>query len=288
MQYVMENEQLRVTIDSHGAELVSVVDADSNREYIWQADPEVWKRHAPVLFPIVGKCVNGEYTYDGKSYKMGQHGFARDMEFELVSKDSDSIVLRIASDDKTRRVYPFDFELLCTYELYGNTVTTGWKVINAGNSDMYFGIGGHPAYIMDGNLVGKKLIFDDADEKLQYKLLGAGGVDDNTVYDLCLDNRSIVMDEKLFAKDALIIEDNQCHSVTLADENDSPVVKVCFDAPLFGLWSARTDIPFVCIEPWYGRADADDADSDISRKKYIQRLGAGEDFQKGFTTYFYK
>ena len=287
MQYVMENEALKVTIDSHGAELASVIDISDGREYIWQAQPDVWKRHAPVLFPIVGKCVNGQYTYDGTSYRLGQHGFARDMEFELVNKDSDSIVMRLVSDDRTKGVYPFDFELFCMYELYGNTVTTEWRVVNSGNSQMYFSIGGHPAYIMDGSLVGKKLVFEDAKGKLQYKLLDENGVVAPDMHELKLTDNAVVMDDKLFEDDALIIEDNQCHSVILAD-GDKPVVKVTFDAPVFGLWSARTDIPFVCIEPWYGRADASDSDGDFTKKEWIQKLDAGEEFQKGFTTYFYK
>ena len=288
MQYVMENESLKVTIDSHGAELVSVVGIDSGREYIWQADPDVWIRHAPVLFPIVGKCVNGEYTYDGKTYKIGQHGFARDMEFELVNKDSDSIVMKLTSNEKTHELYPFDFELFCMYELYGNTVTTDWRVVNTGNSEMYFSIGGHPAYIMDGSLIGKKLVFDAAKDELNYKLLDANGVTAPDIHKLKLADKSIVMDEKLFENDALIIEDNQSHSVTLAENDGKPVVKVCFDAPVFGLWSAKMDIPFVCIEPWYGRADANDSEGDFTKKDWIQKLGIGEEFQKGFTTYFYK
>lgn len=55
MIHTIENDYLRVSVDDHGAELCSIFDKVHNREVIWQADPAYWKRHAPVLFPNVGR-----------------------------------------------------------------------------------------------------------------------------------------------------------------------------------------------------------------------------------------
>ena len=68
--HILENEKLQVTIFDRGAELTSVVDKRNDRERLWQADPEVWNRHAPILFPFVGKVANGKYRVNGQEYDM--------------------------------------------------------------------------------------------------------------------------------------------------------------------------------------------------------------------------
>ena len=145
--HVIENEFLKVAVSPHGAELCSIFDKEKQHEVVWQADPAYWNRHAPVLFPFVGKVNEGLYRYKGKSYPMGQHGFARDMEFTLVGETPDSITFRLCDNEESRAKYPFAFELTITHRLQGRTVTVEWSVKNPSDTEpLYFSIGGHPAF----------------------------------------------------------------------------------------------------------------------------------------------
>ena len=145
--HVIENEFLKVAVAPHGAELCSIYDKVKQHEAVWQADPAYWNRHAPVLFPFVGKVNEGVYRYKGQSYPMGQHGFARDMEFTLVEETADSITFRLCDNEESRAKYPFAFELTITHRLQGRTVTVEWKVRNPSATEpLYFSIGGHPAF----------------------------------------------------------------------------------------------------------------------------------------------
>ena len=159
MRYVLENETLRVEIDSYGAEIKSIQRKSDGMEYMWQADPKYWGRTSPVLFPFVGVPKNKEYSYEGKTYSMGQHGFARDMEFTCESalteenetdcvhiKDANNVWFALDSNDETYEKYPFRFRLHIGYELTGNQVKVSWRVKNIDGKPMYFSIGAHPAF----------------------------------------------------------------------------------------------------------------------------------------------
>lgn len=142
----ISNDHLIAKISTHGAELTSLVSRKSGEEVIWQADSKHWARHAPVLFPIVGKLQDNELYYDDKSYRMGQHGFARDTEFKLIEHSKSSISLETSDSDTTWKLFPFAFKLVITYELTGFTLSTIYQVFNPASSPLYFSIGGHPAF----------------------------------------------------------------------------------------------------------------------------------------------
>ncbi len=145
MRYLLENEVLAVSIDSLGAEVKSVKRKSDGFEFMWQGDPKYWGRTSPVLFPFVGVPKNKQYRYEGKNYPMGQHGFARDMEFELEDQADGCIWFVLKSDDGTYAKYPFAFRLHIGYELLDSEVKVLWKVENADSKPMYFSIGAHPA-----------------------------------------------------------------------------------------------------------------------------------------------
>ena len=130
MQATIHNEFLTLTVDTLGAEAVSLKNA-AGEELLWQADPAVWKRHAPILFPWTGKLPGGTFTHGGKTYKGGQHGFARDLEHTLLRAEGDTIELELRSDDaiKAER-FPFDFVLTSTFRLEGKTVHHTLTVAN--------------------------------------------------------------------------------------------------------------------------------------------------------------
>lgn len=146
MEYEIKNQFLNVKINSRGAELASVKSVNSDTEFLWQADPEVWNRHAPILFPIVGRLKNDTYQYQGKSYQLSQHGFARDKEFKLLSQENDAISLVLRDDEASLKEYPFHFELVITYRLLNNLLIEDLSVKNPSNEEMYFSIGCHPGF----------------------------------------------------------------------------------------------------------------------------------------------
>ena len=147
MRYVLENDTLRVEIDSFGAELKSVKRKSDGKEYMWYADKKYWGRTSPVLFPFVGNCRNKEYRYGGKTYAIGQHGFARDMEHTMESQTADTIWFSLHSNEETMEKYPFAFVLKIGYNLTGNELKVMWKVENPDTKTLYFSIGAHPAFL---------------------------------------------------------------------------------------------------------------------------------------------
>ncbi|MCQ2256289.1 MAG: aldose 1-epimerase family protein, partial [Bacteroidaceae bacterium] len=140
----ISNGKLAIAVKEHGAELASIV--SNGREYLWQADEAFWKRHSPVLFPIVGAVWNGEYRSHGNAYKMGQHGFARDMDFSLVKESETELRYRLLSNEQTKQKYPYDFCLEIGYQLMDNRIKVMWHVENTGCEKMSFQIGAHPAF----------------------------------------------------------------------------------------------------------------------------------------------
>ena len=267
MDIKLENDLLEVTINSFGAELSSITGKETGTQYLWDADEKFWKRSAPVLFPFVGSLKDKKYTVNGKDYPMGQHGFARDMEFSVVSETSDEAWFELRSNDDTLAKFPFDFVLKIGYRLDGNDIKVTWHVENPGDKELLFSIGGHPAFMCpvteDGKQSDYYLKFD-ADKALTYGLLSSDG--------------------HMFDKDALIIEHFQASKVSLCTPDKKPYLTVSFDAPLFGLWSpAGKGAPFVCIEPWYGRCDRADFSGELKDREYGNVLAVGETFEKSYT-----
>lgn len=287
MFVTLKSEKFTAVISTHGAELCSVKD-NNGKEYIWQADEKVWKRHAPVLFPIVGKVRGNKYTIDGKEYQMGQHGIARDQEFEILEHNDTMAIFELKANDITKEKYPYDFSLKITYELKDSTIKVIWTVTNTDDKKISFSIGAHPAFIgMEDNLANGKLYFNVKEDKLTYELLNEDGLlgDDKDV--LALDNGCAKLNKEFFDRDALIFEHLDCNEVALYDNNDDRIVSVKFDAPLFGIWSAKcTGVPYVCIEPWYGRADRADFDKSFDEREYGNSLEINEVFEKSYTMEF--
>lgn len=283
--YEISNGQIAIQADSFGAELKSFKRTGQDTEYMWQGDPKYWKRTSPVLFPIVGSLCGGSYLLDGKKYPMGQHGFARDMEFRLKSQTAQELWFCLESDSETLEKYPYRFILEIGYELHGNTLCVKWKVTNPANTDLYFSIGGHPAFccpIVKGEPQEDYSLWFDAKDQLISGVLKNGLIsNEQTVY--VLNDGYLKITEHLFDHDALIIENHQAHNVALVRSDGSHYLTVSFDAPLFGVWSPPgKKAPFVCIEPWYGRCDATDFAGIWQERKWGQHLAAGDFFEASY------
>lgn len=290
MQYI-ENEYLKIGVADHGAELSSIYDKEKKHEVIWTGDPKYWNRHAPVLFPFVGKVNKGQYRYKGKSYPMGQHGFARDMDFTLVSVTENTITYVLRSDEETRAKYPFDWELEITHRLEGRTVTVEWKVTDTSkDEDLYFSIGGHPAFNVPADKGQKKsdywLYFEGIDSA-PYVLIDpvAEAADPENVQTLVTDGGYVKITDTLFDNDAFIFDNKAVQKVALCYPDRTLYVTLDIKGyPSLGVWSKpHTDAPFVCLEPWIGRVDNKGFDGELPQKFEEQHLLPGEVFDTKYT-----
>ena len=285
--YVLENETLLLTIHSLGAEMVSLKEKSSEQEYLWNGDERYWKRTSPVLFPLVGNYKNKESIYNGKAYPLSQHGFARDMEFELVSQTENEIWFALHETEETLQKYPFAFCLEIGYRLLKNKVQVLWKVTNTNAEKMYFSIGGHPAFLCplkDGEKQTDYYLAFDSEEALEYSLIDENGLKAYEGFKLLLEQGAYQITGDMFDKDALIFEDYQVHRVSLLTPDKEPYVSVDFLAPVLGIWSpAGKHAPFVCIEPWYGRCDAKDFEGTLADRQWGNELEPEEIFEASYT-----
>lgn len=275
----LKNAHLAVNIKTKGAELCSIKNS-AGLEFLWQADEAVWARHAPILFPIVGRLSNDHYSFENKSYKLTQHGFARDLNFELLQSTNTEASFSLRSNAETKTNYPFDFQLIIRYVLNDNRITIAYEVLNLGKLDMLFSIGAHPGFrcplLANERMEDYYLQFED--DSLQVTQLQDGLRTADTSR-LALENNKLVLNSKLFDKDALVLENHQINEVTLKSQVTNHYIKMrCKDWPFFGIWSKKGNKDFICLEPWYGIADAVSSTGDLLEKKGIQKLGPNSQF----------
>ncbi len=283
----IHGERLSLTVSSYGAEMRSIV--RNGREVLWSGDPQYWSRRSPVLFPFVGALKDGKYRFEGAEYPMGQHGFARDEEFELIGQSGHHLLYELRDNEKTRKLYPFSFCLQIEYVLTGSSVGVRWNVLNTGGCDLPFSIGGHPAFVCPFSPSGDglyriRLMREGAPlSELEYHPIVPGGLISSSVRTIPLTDGYLVPDRDLFAGDALVIEDRQCDRVSLCGP-EGEYLRVDFQTPLLGIWSpALKDAPFICIEPWCGRADGEDFRGELHEREYGNILSPGGEFSAGYT-----
>jgi len=273
---VIENEFLRATVSDSGAELTSVVDKERNAERIWCGDAAVWNRHAPILFPFVGKVTEGKYRIGSQEYPMKtQHGFARDLDFACVEETSSSVTHLLTANDWTLERYPCHFALTVRHRLEGKRLFVEWTVENRGGERMYFSIGGHPGFLPPAGVRKEDcfLLFPGAEE-LRYIQASKAGYALPQVKTLRLKNGAAPYQEDI--PDTWIFEDGQVQAVGLALPDGKPWVMLhCEGFPLLAVW-ANPKGPFVCLEPWFGRTDDEGFQGTIDQKKAIQTLQPGE------------
>lgn len=288
MEYCLKSGDMEATVCSKGAELISL--KKSGKEYLWSGDPAYWNRHAPILFPFVGGLVGKKYHYDGKVYEMGQHGFARDMEFTLLSQTDTKLVMALAETEETLKNYPFRFLLELSYEIKEDGLLLGWRVKNTDEKTLYFSIGGHPAFNCPMEGKGKQneyaLRFMKAGKPLQ-EIISAvieGGFVGKDTLEFGLEDGYLPITPDLFDTDTIVLEDGQADTVSLCDPDGKEYVRVEFDMPLVGIWTPiQKNAPFICIEPWCGRCDDAGFEGELSEKKWGNALETGEVFETSYT-----
>ena len=284
--YQFEIDHIYLEVASHGAELVRLVGKKTKKEYLFDGDPKYWKRHSPILFPFVGGVKNKEYRYNGKTYTMTQHGFARDSEFKCIHAGKETSTFLLTSTEEMKEVYPFDFELFITYTLEKNVLHVKWEVKNPSDETIYFTIGAHPAFRFAKNEEGKTdyiLKFPGKDE-LKYCLINMKEMapDPEELHEMKLNEETYPLTEELFENDALIFDNTQIEEAWICHKDGTPYVGVKSEGfPSYGIWSVK-DAPFVCLEPWMGRCDNIGFDKEISEKPGINKVEVGETFEKEY------
>ena len=286
MLITLDNGQIRVCVDTLGAQLMSVV--KDGTEYLWQGDSNYWKGRAPVLFPVIGRLWKGCCCYDGKTYEMGIHGFARHLEFAVQENTAERLALSLVANADTQACYPFDFSFEIIYHLKESTLITSYHINNLGTTVMPFAVGGHPGFNVpfcegtsfeDYYLEFTQPCYPDrigfSDEVL------VSGND--TRYELKND-RYIPLSHNLFDSDAIILK-NMCREVTLRSAKTSKYLTVSYpDMPYIGFWHMpKTDAPYVCIEPWTSLPGRQDVIEDLACKSDLCRIEPGNSYQNVWT-----
>jgi galactose mutarotase-like enzyme len=278
LKITLSNSELTATINTFGAELISFKN-NSNREYIWEGNPNYWGKHSPILFPIVGSLKNNNYIYNNSIYNLPRHGFAREMDFEVKEKTDLEVVFSLKQTGATLEKYPFNFELQISYTLTNSVLKIGYKVINNNDFSMPFSIGAHPAFALPSDFKNYELLFEKS-EKLIVSTL-ENDLISNATYILPMENNSLRLNYSLFENDALVFKTLASKSVTLA-ENNIPFLKVHYkDFPSLGIWT-KSQAPFICIEPWIGYADTIENNGNIEDKEGIQILGENQTFETNY------
>ena len=289
MVYTLENDCLRVRIATIGAEMVSIINKENGKEYLWNAG-DAWKRHSPVLFPIVGGLKDKSYCHNGKYFEMGQHGFARDMNFEMIEKTKTSIVMGLRENAETLSKFPFSFRLNLSYELVDKKIKVGWQVYNPNDYEMHFSIGGHPAFMCplgksdDAKLTQEQCFLHfDEEGPLTYNWLSDEGLCKHEPLTLNTDGGYVALSYNFFDHDAYVMYNDRMRTVALCGPDKKDYLRVNFDTPVYGIWSAKgKHAPFVCIEPWYGRCDAVNFSGDWRDREYDNVVIEGEEWNGGY------
>ena len=279
----LSNHIMEVEISTQGAELTRVFSKKHHLDYLWNGNPEYWAKHSPVLFPIVGELKNHSYTYKGKTYEMGRHGFARDMPFSVSDKFEHSVTLSITNTSETEAMYPFPFRFSIQYTIDESRLYVIYKVENKGSDDMYFSIGGHPAFKVPlrENLAFEDyyLSFSQVENAERYPLSGDGLIE-TTPTPFFTNAEKLPLKRSLFYDDALVFKNIQSNSITLeTDKDDHGLIFYFEDFSYLGIWTKK-DADFICLEPWEGIADSVHATGDLTAKEGIVQLPSNQIFER--------
>lgn len=289
--YTLQNEALLININAKGAELTRIFHKQNGLEYLWDAKPEVWGKHAPVLFPIVGTLKDNTYYYQGKTYQLTRHGFARDRVFERIDPRENAISFSLGNDAGTEAVFPFRFLFTIRYILEANTLSVTYSVNNPGSTTpLFFSVGGHPAFRLplEAGLAYEDytLHFNKVENTGRWPISKEGLIEQKSE-PLLQNTNQLPLSKSLFAKDAVVLKTLQSDAVELRSSKSAHGLRFSFPGfPFLGLWAAP-GADFLCIEPWCGIADGVKHDQQLEHKEGIIHLAAGATFSATWTATFF-
>ncbi len=282
---------LKIQTKKEGAELTSIQYND--KEMLFQGAQVLdsngntfWKRQAPILFPIVGQLKNSKKEIEGKKYEMSQHGFARDMKFEEISKTENEHHYMLKYNEETLKKYPYKFELHVIYEIEKDTLIVTYKVKNVDEKSIYFGLGGHPAFNCDYSNGEYEIAFSENEDEIEFLKLKDGLID-TEIADNILEDNKIYLKENTFDNDAVIMKNIKSNKVVLQNhKTNKKILEFDFTGfPYLALWSKK-GAPFVCIEPWQNTADRIDSTQIYKDKENIIKLEKNKEFECKYSIKF--
>lgn len=268
----LQNTSLQAVINLLGAEL-TFFGKSSGLNVLWSKQTDHWNRVAPNLFPIVGKLMNDTYTFEGKSYPMTQHGFARDKQFEVIKQSETEVRLRLVSDADSMRIYPFSFVFDVCFSLSESGLTISYETQNTGEESMHYSVGGHPAFYLNEPLENYYLEFDQAIQLEREELAENYFSGESSYYGV---TNHLELSDELFENDAFVLKNPEFKWVRLKNQTGETIVQMHSDTwSAVGFWTKK-DAPFICIEPWWGWADHSDSNGKLEEKAGIRKLNPGE------------
>jgi len=265
--------------------MTSIYNKVSGVEHLWQADANIWPWHAPNLFPVVGGLIDNELLVNGKTYKMERHGFNRQSELLLIESNDVSAKFSLPHSDQTLKVFPYKFDFQINYDLIENALRVTYKVINQEHNEIFFSVGGHPAFNVPfntGESYEDYYLEFETEEKLEKHLLSAEGFFTGETQPVKLDGKKLTLTRDMFVQDAWVLKNLRSRELTIKSDKHDQTLSVEF--PHFnylGLW-AKPGADFLCIEPWLGCADTAGKHVDITQKEAIQKLKYGHVFEAAF------
>lgn len=284
---------LEIITTPSGAELTSI--KYHGEEFLHQGEKVLdsngkvyWKRRAPILFPIVGSLKNNTTIINGEKFEMLQHGFARDMKFDILKISEREHIYVLKYNQETLKMYPFKFELYVSYLIDNNKLIVKYKVKNLDDKTMFFGIGGHPAFAINLKENKYRLEFDEKEENAKFYQLDNGLISYKNNYinkSIMSNDKSISIGKDTFTHDAIIMGNLKSKKIRLIENNNTRLVLDFTGFKYLGIWSKK-NAPFICIEPWYTTADYTDSNSIFEEKKDNIKLEENEEFECSYSITF--
>jgi galactose mutarotase-like enzyme len=270
--HVLSQGQLTATIAQYGAELSSL--RANDHEFLWQARP-IWPRHAPLLFPVIGRLVHDQLRIDGRTYPMTQHGFARDMDFAWIERTKSTCHLSLTDSEATRAHYPYAFALDARYTLRDGQLHADFTISNPADTILPASFGLHPAFnwpLFDAIPREDHTLIFAAEEPAPIRQLQAGLLLPNPIPST-IKGRRLALAPELFAHDALILDRPASRSAKLAVPDGRGITIAWEGVTCLGIWSKPAD--FLCIEPWHGHADPVGFEGDFTTKPGLMLIPPG-------------
>jgi len=269
------DDTLTATVSADGAELRSLRDA-AGAEWLWQAGPE-WRRHAPMLFPIVGCLPGNALRHAGQDYPMGQHGFARDRPFAWDRREAGGCALHLSDDAASRALYPFPFRIDVAWAVRSGTLLCDVTVSNPGEAALPFSLGAHPAFAWPlpgaAGPEGHTLRFPGFDApSLPARRLTGGFLDGSEA--IPLPGGALPLRPDLFEADAIILPAFPGHRVEYAAPNGAALRMDWEGYGDLGIWT-KPGAPFLCLEPWAGTTAPLGWSGEFAEKPGTTRLEPG-------------
>lgn len=286
MNHTISNSHLEVQVLTKGTEICSIQSKKTGTEFMWNADPDIWGSHAPVLFPAIGSFKNEVCTIQGVEYKIPKHGFIRHNEdIELINRTETALHFQLEYSEKTLAIFPYKFKFLISFELNENKLIVSHKVHNLDEKTIHFSLGAHPAFncpIHEGEKYTDYYLEFEKNENAERTLLSNNGLITDQTELVLHDSNKLELHADLFANDALIFKELKSKKVSLKSRKSNQVLTVSFsDFKYLGIW-AKPNAPFVCIEPWLGIADHKNTNGDYLKKDGLISIPKGDVFEASY------